>query len=66
VVITYCTGCGDLMRSDADQLHEACSECRAGTKKKKTGTRDSGLIRYASRPSTGAILQDIKQNVRLP
>jgi hypothetical protein len=54
------------MRSESDALQEDCSECRAGTKKKNVHKRDSGLIRYAMRPSTGAILKDIRQNVHLP
>ena len=65
MVITYCDRCGDLIRTDNPrQIEDLCSACASGTQHKAIRTRDSGQIPYALRPSSGAILRDIKQNVR--
>jgi len=67
MLLTYCEDCGYLIQNDSHQLKSRCETCESGERPKPaaTRTRDSGQITYATRPSTGAILAEIRQNVRL-
>jgi hypothetical protein len=66
MVITYCDVCGILMRADHGQsIQDVCDACTSGSRPKiNRQSRDSGHIPYATRPSSGQILREIRSNVR--
>ena len=65
MVITYCERCGCLIRApDEPGSADLCPDCTAGRPRRLVRTRDSGQIPYAQRPSTGAILREIRETVR--
>lgn len=65
MVISYCEKCGVLMRYDSRERSPLCVRCSEGSRR-EARSRDSGLIPYARRPSSGEILREIKATVRWP
>jgi len=62
--ITYCEGCGVLVRSQSVAGTVLCPECKAGRKHEPNHTRDSGRIPYSHSPSPESILEAIHSGVR--
>jgi len=64
MIITYCDECGILMRADhSSSVRDICEECVNGAHRKERTTRDSGHIPFATRPSSAAILREIRATV---
>jgi len=64
MVITYCDACGILMRAEkSSHVQDLCEGCARGVQRKERYSRDSGHIPFAMRPSSGAILREIRATV---
>jgi hypothetical protein len=64
MVITYCDRCGELMRAtNHHDIGEVCPSCASG-QHKAVRSRDSGQIPYALRPTSTAIMREIREHVK--
>jgi hypothetical protein len=64
MILTYCDECGILMRAEhSSHVRDICEACVNGTSRKERMSRDSGHIPFATRPSSAAILREIRATV---